>query len=310
MNRRCSPLVQRTSYWHNVKKHYVLLLLILPAIAYYFFFHYVPMYGVVIAFKDFNMRRGILGSDWVGLKYFQQMFAGYSFKSVFWNTLVIGFLKLIIGFPIPILFALLLNEVRSAKFKKAVQTVSYLPHFLSWVVLGSIFIQFLSFDGPINALISLLGGKKVGFLTDPSVFRITVLMTHVWKTFGWSAIVYIAAITGVDTEIYEAAVIDGASRLQKMLHVTLPSITSVITVMLILGAGNIIKDDFDQIFNLYNSAVYSTGDVLATYSYRQGIIETNYSYSAAVDLFRNVISLALVVLTNQISRRINEYSLW
>ena len=256
------------------------------------------------------MRKGILGSPWAGLKYFEQMFAGYSFRSVFFNTLILGLMKLIIGFPIPILFALLLNEVRAIRFKKVVQTVSYLPHFLSWVVLGSVFIQFFSFSGPVNSLLSAMGLTKVGFFIDPEWFRFTILITHIWKTFGWSSIVYIAAITSVDPQICEAAVIDGATRIQRIRYIILPSIASVITVMLILAAGDIIKDDFDQIFNLYNPAVYSTGDVLGTYSYRQGIVQTNFSYSTAVDLFKNVISLILVVITNQFASRVNEYSLW
>lgn len=311
MNNAISPLLaHRMPLGKRIRKHYALILLILPAIVYYILFHYVPMYGVVIAFKNFNMRKGILGSSWVGLQYFRQMFAGYSFGSVFWNTLILGVLKLVIGFPFPILFAMLLNEVRSPRYKKLVQTVSYLPHFLSWVVLGSIFIQFFSYSGPINSILSAMGLAKVGFFIDPQWFRFTLLITHIWKSFGWSAIVYIAAITSVDPQIYEAAVIDGATRVQKIRHITIPSIAPVVTVMLILAAGGIIKDDFDQIFNMYNSAVLKTGDVLATYSYRQGVVETNYSYSTAVDLFRNVISLILVVLTNQISRRVNEYGLW
>ena len=299
-----APLLKR------IKKHHALLIMMLPALLYYIFFRYVPMYGVVIAFKDFNMRKGILGSPWAGFKYFDQMFSGYSFRSVFFNTLILGLMKLIIGFPIPILFALLLNEVRAVRFKKTVQTVSYLPHFLSWVVLGSVFIQFFSFSGPVNSLLSAMGFSKIGFFIDPEWFRVTVLITHIWKTFGWSSIVYIAAITSVDPQIVEAAVIDGATRIQRIRYIILPSIASVVTVMLILAAGDIIKDDFDQIFNLYNPAVYSTGDVLGTYSYRQGIVQTNFSYSTAVDLFRNVISLILVVITNQFARRVNDYSLW
>lgn len=291
-------------------KYRVLLTMMIPAMIYYIAFHYVPMYGITIAFKDFNMRYGIEGSAWVGFAHFEQMFCGLSFRSVFWNTLILGILKLIVGFPFPILFAMLLNELQNARFKKLVQTVSYLPHFLSWVVLGSVLIYFLSFDGPINQMLSMLGFQKIGFLTDAHWFRFTLLITHIWKSFGWSAIVYIAAITNVDPEIYEAAVIDGASRVQKIVYITLPSIMPVITVMLILASGSIIKDDFDQVFNLYNSAVYSTGDVLATYSYRQGVVDTNYSYSTAVDLFRNVVSLVLVVLSNQFSKCVNEYGIW
>lgn len=251
-----------------------------------------------------------MGSDWIGFKHFLFMFKNPSFISVFKNTLVLGVLKLVIGFPLPIIFAIFLNELRQVKFKKTVQTVSYLPHFLSWIILGGMFFQIFSIDGPINAVIDLIGGNKISFLTDPNWFRVVLVSTYVWKTMGWNSIIYIAGLSGIDPELYEAAMIDGAGRFKRMLHITLPCLAPVVTVMLILAAGQIIKDDFDQIFNLYNPAVYKTADVISTYVYRQGLEQLNYSYAAAVDLFKNIIALFFVYSTNRISKSINDYGIW
>lgn len=287
-----------------------LFLLMVPGLLYYVVFRYIPMYGVTIGFKDFNFMKGIVGSPWVGMKHFRYMLSTPSFRQVFGNTLVLGFLKLLVGFPIPIIFAILLNELMRIRFKKVVQTVSYLPHFLSWVVLGGLFFQFFSQAGPINAIVRALGLKPVSFLTDPGSFRFVLVSTYVWKVMGWNSIVFLAAISSINPELYESATIDGAGRFAKMRHITLPSISPVVTVMFILAAGQIIRDDFDQVFNLYNPAVYRTADVISTYVYRQGLEQLNFSYATAVELFKNIIALALVWSTNAISRRINEYGIW
>ncbi len=297
-------------HYKSLKGYEQLLLMLVPGILYYIIFHYVPIYGIIIAFKNFSFRRGFLGSPWVGLAHFRLMFDNPSFYEVFGNTLVLGLLKLVIGFPIPILFAILINEIRFTKIKKTVQTVSYLPHFLSWIVLGGMFFQIFSIYGPINEIIRFFGGEPIRFMTEPKPFRIVLVSTYVWKSMGWNSIVYLAAITGISPELYEAAMIDGANRFQRMWRITLPSLTPVITVMLILAAGQIIKDDFDQIFNLYNPAVYETADVISTYVYRQGLEMMNYSYAAAVDLFKNIIALVFVFGTNRVAKSMNEYGIW
>lgn len=295
---------------YKLKTYTPLFIMLIPGILYYLIFRYIPIYGVIIAFKDFSFMKGIWGSEWIGLEHFKFMFHGQSFPSVFANTLILGFLKLVIGFPIPILFAIFLNEMRAVHYKKIVQTTSYLPHFLSWVVLGGIFFQIFSIDGPINAIFRIFEWKTIPFLTNPQWFRVVLVATYVWKTIGWNSIVYIAAMSSISPELYEAAMIDGAGRFKRMRYITLPSLAPVITVMFILAAGNIIKDDFDQIFNLYNPAVYQTADVISTYVYRQGLEQMNFSYAAAVDLFKNIIALFFVYSTNRISKKINDYGIW
>lgn len=283
----------------------------IPALIFYIVFRYAPLYGIIIAFKDYRFNLGILGSEWVGLENFIDLFSVPSFKEVFFNTIIISFYKLMLGFPAPIIFAILLNEVRNQRYKRIVQTVSYLPHFLSWVILGGIFIQFLSpSDGPINILLKQLGFKPIYFIADVKWFRSILVTTSIWKDFGWSSIVFLAALSGINPELYEAAEIDGANRLQRIIHVTLPALTPVITIMLIFAIGKLITDDFDQIFNLYNPAVYKVGDVLSTYTYRVGLVQMRYSYATAVGLFKNIISFTLVLSANAVTKRINEYGLW
>ncbi len=299
--------LSQSIYW---KQRY-LLLLFLPAIAYFIIFHYIPLYGVIIAFKDYKFNEGILGSPWVGLEHFRMLFGMESFWQVFRNTIIIGFWKLVFGFPAPILFALFLNEVQHSTPKKIVQTISYLPHFVSWVIMGGILTQLLSpSTGPINIALKAMGFEPIYFLADPKWFRGVLVASHVWKSIGWGSIVYFAALSSVDQEIYEAAMIDGAGRFQRMFRITIPEITPVITIMLILAAGSLIKDDFDQVFNLYNSNVLSVGDVLSTYTYRAGLVDMEYSFATAVELFKNVISVTLVLLTNFASKRINDYGIW
>ena len=283
----------------------------IPAVAVYLVFCYTPMYGIIIAFKDYKILSGILGSEWVGFANFRRAFANPDFFRVFANTVIISTYKLIFGFPAPIILAVCLNELRNLAFKKTVQTISYMPHFISWVVLGGIFINFLSpSTGIINYAIKALGGKPINFLADIRWFRTVLVTSSIWKSVGWSSVIYLAAISGVNTEMYDSAAIDGANRFKQIIHVTLPSITQVIVIQFIFAVGSIVGDDFDQIFNLYNSTVYSVGDVLSTYVYRQGLEQMKYSYSTAVGIFRMSIAFMLILMTNAAAKRVSDYGLW
>jgi len=294
-------------YW----KYRYLTLMFVPAAVYYVIFHYVPIYGVLIAFKNYKFSLGILGSPWVGLEHFRDLFALGSFWQVFRNTLLISFYKLVFGFPAPIVFAILLNEIRLSFFKKAVQTISYFPHFLSWVVLGGLAIQFLSPSiGPVNIALQALGFKPIFFLGSAEWFRSVLVATDIWKELGWGTIVYLAAITGVNPELHEAATVDGANRYHRIRYITLPAMAPVITIMLIFAVGRLVNDDFDQVFNLYNPAVMEVGDVLSTYTYRIGLVDMQYSFSTAVGLFKNIIAFTLVLIANAAAKKYNEYGLW
>lgn len=296
---------------HQYWKHKELFLLLLPVIAYFVVFHYVPMYGVLIAFEDFLPRSGILGSEWVGLQNFQKMFSGLYFWPVFRNTLIISFLKLIVGFPMPIILALLLNEVSCGWFKKSVQTITYLPHFIGWVVLAGIVQQVLSpSTGVLNYVITALGGEPIFFMGSTKWFRPVVVLSSIWRNCGWDSIIYLAATSGIDPTMYEAANLDGATRFQKIWYVTLPGLIPTITIMLIFALGGVMNDDFDQLYNMLNAKVLSVGDVIGTYTYRVGLQQMNYSYATSVGLFKNVIALLLVSLSNLFSKKISGSSLW
>ena len=295
------------------KKYGALTLMFLPVVIYFFIFKYIPMGGIVIAFKDFIVTKGIFGSDWVGLENFNKAFRLATFRRSIGNTLTISGLKLLFGFPAPIILALMLNEVTHLRFKKTVQTISYLPHFLSWVVLAGMFQQLLSpNNGPVNAVLRDVFGVKesIYFLGSNDYFRGTLVVTDLWKNVGWSSILYLATIAGIDPTLYEAATVDGATRWQCTRYITLPSLVSTIVIMLILSVGSIMDAGFDQVFNLYNSAVYKTGDIIDTYVYRYGLGEMKYSFATAVGLFKNVIAFILVVGTNLITRRISGEGIW
>jgi putative aldouronate transport system permease protein len=287
-----------------------LLLLILPIIVYYIIFHYIPMYGVIIAFKNFKPLKGILGSAWVGFDYFLQFFNSAYFYRILKNTVLISLYSLLWGFPVPILFALLLNELREGLFKRAVQTISYLPHFISIVVIAGMITSFTSLSGIINTLIGLFGIKPINFLSESEWFRTIYVSSGVWQSFGWNSIIYLAAIAGIDPQLYEAAEMDGANRWQKMRHITLPGILPTVIILLILNIGNLMDVGFEKINLLYNPATYETADVISTFVYRQGIQQANYSYSTAIGLFNNVINLILLVIVNRLSRKLTETSLW
>ena len=290
-------------------RHFYLLLV--PAIVLLIVFKYVPMYGAGIALVDYNIVKGILGSAWNNFKWFDWVFNDHFFWRVLRNTLVLSLLRLVIGFPAPIILALLLNEVRSNPYKRAVQSISYLPHFISWVVLGGIIKELLSPQrGMVPYVMSAIGLDPINFLTNPSTFRVLLVATGIWQSVGWGSIIYLAALSGIDSELYESATVDGASRLQMALRVTLPSLIPVMTILLLLQLGNILEQGFDQIFNLYNDVVMSVSDVFETLVFRSGIEGAKYSYATAINLFQNAIGFIILLVANQFVRRHNEYSIW
>ncbi len=301
----------RQKFWRHMFRDRHLLLLALPAVIYFLIFHYLPMYGVIIAFKDYTPGQGIWGSPWVGLRHFTQFFNSFYFQRLLTNTLKISIYSLLWGFPVPIIFALMLNEFPEGRFKRSIQTVSYLPHFISLVVTCGMIINFLSpANGIINIAIKALGGKPINFLGQPQYFRTIYVASGIWQEFGWGSIIYLAALSGVDQEQYEAARIDGAGRWKQMIHVTLPAIKPTIIILMILSVGNIMSVGFEKIILLYNSSTYETADVISTYVYRMGLQSLQYSFSAAVGLFNSVINIILLFLANALSRRLTESSIW
>lgn len=288
-----------------------LLLMFSLGLLYYVIFRYMPMYGTIIAFKKYDIVKGILGSPWVGLKYFEQFFHDIFAWRLVRNTFLLSLFSLIFSFPIPILLALLLNEVRHQRYKKGLQTVLYLPHFISEVVVIGLLTNFLSPDyGIVNKIITGLGGESVYFMAESGWFRPLYILSGIWKDSGWGAIIYIAALTGIDAELYEAASAEGAGRLQRMWYVTLPGIMPTVSTMLILRMGSLFTVGFEKIILMYSSATYETADVLSTYVYRQGLANMNYSYASAVDLMNNLVNLVLIVAFNRISKRYLDNSLW
>ena len=294
-----------------VKRYRFVYLLMAVGVAYFFIFRYLPMYGVLIAFKDYKFKLGILGSSWVGLKHFSRVLSNPGFYVVLRNTFVISFLRLVCGFPMPIIFALLLNELSLRRFKKTVQTISYLPHFLSWVVLGGIFAELLSpARGVSTYILKLVGLKPIYFLADAGWARVVVIVTGIWQGVGYGSVIYLASIASIDQEQYEAAYVDGASRWQQAVRITLPNIAPTITILLILSMGGILNAGFDQIFNLYNGLTYETLDIIDTYVYRRGLIDMDYSFSTAVGLFKNVLGLCLMLSTNVIVKKLSGSGIW
>lgn len=280
-------------------------LLLLPAVVFYIVFSYFPMYGITIAFKNYMFSKGIFGSEWVGFDNFKVIFALDKFWQVFFNTIYVNILRLIWGFPAPIILALLLNEIRKDKFKKLIQTVVYLPHFISWVTIAGITLAMLSVDdGIVNRLIMLLGGEKIDFMTNPDYFRTILVSTGIWKEVGWGTIIYFAAICGISPELYEAAIVDGAGRWKQMLYITLPSLAPTISILLILNMGSMLSGGFDQVFNLYNPMVYSTGDVIDTYIYRIGLGEGKFSIATAVGLFLSIINFTILFTVDKAAKKV------
>lgn len=301
-------VLAKKSTHSQLKKYAPFYMMVLPAIIVVFLFNYKPMTGLVIAFKDFKMARGIWGSNWVGLKHFQKLFSDPNFYRVFMNTLKISALTLVTTFPVTILFTLLVNEILNTRFKKVVQTITYMPHFLSWVVVGAMVSQILSpTSGIVNAVLMKFGiiSKPIFFVSEADMFVPIYLITNLWKATGYSIVVYLATISGIDQGMYEAAYIDGANRFQRILHITLPCLLPTMITMLILSIGTLINVGFDPIYNLANDATYRTADVISTYVYRKGLVDSQYDYTTAIGLFQNVISLGLVLFANWFARKAN-----
>ena len=299
---RCSKAVRRDKF---------LFFLVLPAVVYYVVFHYIPMYGMIIAFKQFSPSKGILGSSWVGIKYFRQFFQSVYFARLVKNTVLLSFYSILFGFPAPIFFALMLNEVRSPVFKRTVQTISYLPHFISVViVVGMVVNLFAVRGGIVNNVIEKLGGARINFLMDPKYFRSLYIGSGIWQSFGWNSIIYLAALAAIDIELFEAARIDGANRLQQIWHLILPSILPTIVILLILAIGNLMNVGFEKILLLYNPSTYSVADVISTYTYRRGILNAEYSFGAAVGCFNAVINFVILLTMNKIAKTISDISLF
>jgi putative aldouronate transport system permease protein len=282
-----------------------------PAVLLLLVFHYLPLYGIVLAFQDFNVFSGISGSPWVGFKHFLVFLNDPSYWRVMRNTVVINIYSLIFGFPFPIAFALLLNEIRAKWFKKITQTISYLPHFISWVIAAGIVATILSpSSGLVNTVLAWFGKEPVYFLTKAEYFRPILIISGIWKGFGMSSVYYIAALAGIDQQLYEAAVVDGAGRLRQAWHITLPGMRNIIIVLLVLALGNMLSIGFDQVFLLYNPTVYETGDVISTYTYRFGLEKAMYSFSAAIGLTQAVVNFLMIFGANRLSRKVAGWSLW
>ncbi len=294
------------------KKQAWLQAMVIPGIIFILVFCYIPMYGVVIAFKDFNFVEGIMGSPWVGLKHFKEFFITPNLGNIFFNTLGISISKIIFGFPAPIIFALLINELGNKKLKKTVQSISYLPHFISFVVIAGMMSKLLSPDGAVNNLLLKLGviNESVLFMGEPNYFWAIVVISGIWQGVGYSSILYLAAITGVDPSLYEAAVLDGAGRLRQVWHITIPTILPIIVIQLVMQMNQILNAGFDNILLLQNSMVMERAEVLDTYIYRVGMQDGRYSFSTAVGLLTSIIRITLVLLTNWVSTKITDYGLF
>lgn len=287
-----------------------LYVMMIPVLAYYAVFHYAPMYGATIAFKDYSPMKGIIGSEWVGLAHFRDFFGSYYFWRILKNTVVISLYTLLFEFPAPIVLALLINEVRHRFFKRFVQTVTYMPYFISLVVICGMIKDFTNSGGVLNSLLTAFGYDGLSMLQKPELFRSIYVLSEIWQRVGWESIIYIAALMSIDQEQYEAARIDGASRLRQIFHITLPGILPTIMIMFILRMGNMLNVGFEKIILLYNPAIYDTADVISSFVYRKGLLEFGWSYSSAVGLFNSVINLCLLVAANYISRKVSENSLW
>ena len=294
----------------DLRKYAGAYVLVIPVVLFYLIFCYKPMYGVIIAFQDFSPIRGIAGSEWVGLRHFEDFFESYYFTRILKNTLVISLSTLIFSFPMPIIFALLLNEIRNEKFKRLVQTISYMPHFISMVVVCNMIKMFTSNTGFITSLLGMFGVPEASLLTKPEYFVPIYVISGIWQQTGWGAIIYLSALSGIDQQLYEAAKIDGAGRWKQTLHVTLPGISQTIISMLLLRLGNIMDVGYEKVMLLYNEGIFKTADVISTFVYRKGLTDMEFSYSTAVNLFNSVINFIIIVVFNKLSKKFTETSLW
>ncbi|CAH1213285.1 putative multiple-sugar transport system permease YteP [Paenibacillus allorhizoplanae] len=288
-------------------RYWDLYLMVLPAVILILLFKYMPMYGVIIAFKDYNLMEGVWGSDWVGLQYFRELFTFDEFPRVVRNTVMISLMKLLVGFPVPIILALLLNELKFVKFKRMVQTITYLPHFISWVIIGGLAIDMLSpSSGIINRIIEMLGFQPIFFMSDERIFRWILVGSDVWKEAGWGAIIYLAALLGINEELYQAATVDGANRFRQIWHISLPGLKSTIIIILLLRIGYILDAGFEQVLVMYNPTVYDVADIIDTYVFRVGLGSMQFGLTTAAGLFKSVIGCVLLILANVFARKMGE----
>ncbi|WP_221567647.1 sugar ABC transporter permease [Alkalihalobacillus sp. TS-13] len=303
------PLKKRKR--RKILQNWQLYIFVLPAFLYFFIFHYIPMYGVQIAFKNFNPTLGIWGSEWVGFDHFTRFFQSYYFWDLLKNTLGISIYELIVGFPLPIILALALNEVKDSFFKRTVQTVTYAPHFISVVVMSGMIIAFLSpATGIINHGIQFLGFEPIAFLSDPDWFKTVYVLSGVWQSTGWGTIIYLAALSGVDPQHHEAAIVDGATRFQRIWHINIPAIVPAMIILLILNVGSIMALSFEKILLLQNPLNLESSNVIATFVYKAGLLDAQYSFASAVGLFNAVINAILLIVVNKIAKKTSETSLW
>ncbi|WP_390622071.1 ABC transporter permease [Numidum massiliense] len=302
---------RRRTKWRKVLQNWQLYLFLLPAVVYFFVFHYIPMYGVQIAFKEFNPSLGIWGSPWVGFEHFQRFFESYYFWDLIKNTLGISVYALLVGFPLPIILALAINEVKDGLFKRGVQTITYAPHFISVVVMAGMIIAFLSpTTGIINLALGALGIEPIPFMSDPKWFKTVYVLSDVWQNTGWGTIIYLAALAGVDPQQHEAAIVDGATRWQRIWYINIPTLIPTMVILLILNTGSLLAVGFEKILLLQNPLNMESSDVISTFVYRSGLLEAQYSFAAAVGLFNAVINAILLVMVNYIARKKSETSLW
>lgn len=288
-------------------KYWDLYAMLFPALVFLLVFKYTPMYGVVIAFKDYNIIQGVMKSDWVGLQHFRELFTFDEFPRVVRNTLIISLMKLVFGFPAPIVLALLLNELRLALFKRAVQTITYLPHFISWVVIGGLAVDLLSPNsGIVNMILQAFGVQPIFFMSDEKLFRWILVFSDIWKEAGWGAIIYLAALLGINEELFQAATVDGAGRLRQIWHISLPGIRSTIVVLLLLRLGHVLDAGFEQVLAMYNPTVYDVADIIDTYVFRVGLGQMQFGLTTAAGLFKSVVGCVLLVLANIFARKMGE----
>ena len=307
-------LVTKESFYKrlckDLKSNKIIYIMLIPVVLYYLIFCYWPMYGITIAFKDFKPALGILGSPWVGLENFIEFFNSAYFIRTLKNTLLISFYSLIFGFPAPIIFAIFLNELKSKYYKKTIQTITYLPHFLSMVIICGLILQFTNSTGFITKIVNAFTSHEGSLIADPNCFRTIYVASDIWAGFGWGSIIYLAAMMGINQELYEAASIDGAGKFRQMWHVTLPGITPTIIIMFILAVGNLMGVGWEKTFLLQTPLTYETSDIISTFVYRKGFQDMDYGYSTAVGLFNSIINCMLIIIANAISRKFSETSLW
>jgi putative aldouronate transport system permease protein len=305
MNGRLSVIIRK-----DMKKNRSLYLFVLPVIVFYALFCYKPMYGALIAFKDFSPGRGFARSPWIGFENFIRFFRSPFFPRLVRNTFLISFYNLLFGFPAPIILALLLNEVRHNTYKRLIQTITYLPHFISIIVIAGMITDFSMSTGLFNDIITFFGGQRFPLLQAPGLYRSIYVASDIWQGIGWGTIIYLSALSAIDPQLYEAAMIDGAGRFKQVIHITLPSITPTIVILLILRIGSLLSVGYEKTILLYNPSTYETADIISTYVYRVGLLEQNWSYSTAIGLFNSAINFVLLLMANKMSRNLSETSLW